>query len=292
MRALLAIGVLAVAVTVDAATVVLKGGRKVEVASYEQRGNLVVLRHADGRIESYPLTAVDLDGTRQANQVAAPAAPAATPTGPHSPFFAARSTPGAAATTVTDADVQMLAPTAAVAEGEATPTPDVLARIVLLSQQYRQRSDGQWDVVATVANQGGAPASAIVATIRLLDATGQVIGSGSASLPGPLAPQQQGTLNAVLGASATPTQVAFDLQWQSIREVPATPAPAPTPVAARPAGGTAAAAPPPTVPVYGRVEGSSPNSVPSNPNALPRGGRVGNPGSVPPPPPTAAPTGQ
>ncbi len=225
MRALLAIGLLSVAAFVDAATVVLKGGRKVEVGSFEQRGNLIVLRHADGRVESYPLTAVDLEATRQANQVAVPAAPVTTPTGPHSPFFAARSTPGAAGTTVTDADVQMLAPTAAVGEGEATPTPDVLARIVLLGQQYRQRSDGQWDVVATVANQGGAPASAIVATIRLLDAAGQVIGSGSASLAGQLAPQQQGTLNAVLGASATPVQVAFDLQWQSIREVPSPPAP-------------------------------------------------------------------
>jgi hypothetical protein len=290
MRALLAIGLLSVAVLVDAATVVLKGGRKVEVGSFEQRGNLIVLRHADGRVESYPLTAVDLDGTRQANQVTAPAAPVTTPTGPHSPFFAARSTPGAAATSVTDADVQMLAPTAAVGEGEATPTPDVLARIVLLSQQYRQRSDGQWDVVATVANQGGAPASAIVATIRLLDAAGQVIGSGSASLAAPLAPQQQGTLNAVLGASATPTQVAFDLQWQSIREVPATPAPAPTAAPARPPAGSAASAPPPTAPLYGRAVGSSPNSVPSNPSAVPRAGRYPNPGQVPPPP-TAPPTG-
>jgi hypothetical protein len=290
MRALLAIGLLSAAVAADAATVVLKGGRKVEVASFEQRGNLVVLRHADGRVESYPLTAVDLDGTRQANQVAAPAAPAATPTGPHSPFFAARSTPGAAATTVTDADVQMLAPTPAAGEGEATATPDVLARVVLLSHQHRQRTDGQWDVVATVANQGGAQAASVVATIRFLDAAGQVVGSGSASLAGPLAPQQQGTLNAVLGASATPVQVAFDLQWQSIREVPATPTPARTPVAARPPAGPAAAAPPPTMPIYGRVEGSSPNSVPSNPNSQPRAGRIGNPGQVPPPPTVAPPT--
>jgi hypothetical protein len=277
------------AAVVDAATVVLKGGRKVEVASYEQRGNLIVLRHADGRIESYPLTAVDLDGTRQANKETAPATPAATPAGPHSPFFAARSTPGAAATAVTDADVNMLAP--ALGEGEAatTPTPDVLAQVVLLGHQHRQRGDGQWDVVATVVNQGGAPATAIVAAIRFLDAAGQVIGSGSATMAGSLAPQQQGTLNAVLSAEGMPVQLAFDLQWQSIREVPAPTAQAT--VAPRPPTGSAAVVPPPTMPVYGRVEGSSPNSVPSNPNAVPRAGRYANPGQVPPPP-TTAPTGQ
>ena len=291
MRALLAIVLLSVAVVVNAATVVLKGGKKVEVASFEQRGNLIVLHHADGRIESYPLTAVDLDGTRQANQVAATATPAATPSGPHSPFLAARSTPGAGATALTDADVQMLAPTPGEGEAETSPTPEVLARVVLLGHQHRQRPDGQWDVVATIANQGGTPASSIVANIRFLDAAGQVIGSGSASLAGTLAPQQQGTLNFVLGANATPAQVVCDLQWQSIREVPAPSPPPQTPVAARPPGGSAAAAPPPTVPVYGRAVGSSPNSVPSNPNSLPRGGRVGNPGQVPPPP-TAAPTSQ
>jgi hypothetical protein len=291
MRALLAIVFLALAGFVDAATVVLKGGRRVEVASYEQRGNLVMLRYADGRIESYPLAAVDLEGTRQANLVTAPATPAATPAGPHSPFLAARSTPGAAAKTVTDADVQMLAPESAEGEAEASPTPDVLAQVVLLGHQHRQRGDGQWDVVATVANQGGAPASGIVAAIRFLDAGGQVIGSGSATIAGPLAPQQQGTLNAVLAADGIPVQVAFDLQWQSIREVRAPTPAAQATVAPRPPVGSAAAAPPPTVPLYGRVDGSSPNSVPSNPNAIPRAGRVANPGQVPPPP-TAAPAGQ
>jgi hypothetical protein len=168
----------------------------------------------------------------------------------------------------------------------------VLAQVVLLGHQHRQRGDGQWDVVATVVNQGGAPATAIVAAIRFLDAGGQVIGSGSATMAGPLAPRQQGTLNAVLSAEGIPVQLAFDLQWQSIREVPApTPAAQATGAPRPPSGSAAAVPPPPTMPVYGRVEGSSPNSVPSNPNALPRGGRVGNPGQVPPPP-TAAPTGQ
>jgi hypothetical protein len=112
-------------------------------------------------------------------------------------------------------------------------------------------------------------------------------------MAGPLAPQQQGTLNAVLEASGMPVQVAFDLQWQSIREVTApTPAAAQTPAAVRPPGSLASAAPPPTVPLYGRAVGSSPNSVPSNPNSVPRAGRYASPGQVPPPPPTAAPTGQ
>jgi len=283
MRALLAIVLMGAAVTADAATVVLRGGRRVEVASFEQRGNLIVMRHADGRVESYPLTAVDLDGTRLANQVAAPATPVPTPAGPHSPFLAARSTPGGGATTVTNADVQMLAPTPEAGEAEATATPDMLARVVLLGHQHRRAGDGQWEVVATIANQGGAPATGIVASVRFLDGAGQVIGSGSATMAGPLAPQQQGTLNTVIAASATPVQVGFDLQWQSLAEV-APPTPAATAAApARPTAGPVAAAPPPSPPVYGRAAGSSPNSVPSNPNAMPRSGRVANPGQVPPP---------
>ncbi|MBP1621251.1 MAG: hypothetical protein H6Q02_2018 [Acidobacteria bacterium] len=292
MRALLVIVLMAAAAAADAATVVLRGGRKVEVASFEQRGNLIVMRHADGRVESYPLNAVDLEATRQANQVAAPAAPVQTPTGPHSPFLAARSTPGAAATTVTNADVNMLAPTPEVGEAGATPTPDVLARVVLLNHQHRRVGDGQWEVAATIANQGGAPATGIVAAVRFLDAAGQVVGSGSATMAGPLAPQQQGTLNAVIAATVTPVQVAFDLQWQSLAEVaPPTPA-ATVSVPATPRAAPVAAAPPATAPVYGRVVGSSPNSVPSNPNAQVRPGQVSNPGSVPPPPPTAAPSGE
>ncbi len=86
MRKVLAIlAVFAVAAAVDGATVVLRGGKQVSVASFEQKGNLVMLTYANGRVESYPLAAVDMEGTRAANQTVE-ADPPATPSGPAQSF--------------------------------------------------------------------------------------------------------------------------------------------------------------------------------------------------------------
>ena len=61
-----------------AATVVLTGGKRLDVASYSVSGSYVTVQYANGRRESYPLSAVDLAATRAASgQVAAPPAAAA-----------------------------------------------------------------------------------------------------------------------------------------------------------------------------------------------------------------------
>lgn len=86
-RLLLIVAVLVVAAGADAATVVLKGGKRLDVASVQRQGNYYVVRLASGLLESYPAAAVDVEATRVANEVPAPPAtpaPRSAPTAPSS----------------------------------------------------------------------------------------------------------------------------------------------------------------------------------------------------------------
>lgn len=212
---------LVVAASVQGATLVLKGGKRVEVASYEQQGTFVVVKLPGGTVQSYPASVVDMPATLAANKIQKATPPPVTEE-PHSPFFRALSTPGTAAVAVTDADFKRpLGEESGGAEGEATPaaTPaEDAAHVVLVSHDRKRLEDGSWEITGTVANQGTVEASNVSAAVRLLDADGKVIGSGTGTLSGTLAPGAQGNIVTHLAADGTPGQVSFELQWQSIRQ--------------------------------------------------------------------------
>ena len=276
----------AVAVAAESATVVLRGGKQIEVASFEQKGNLLILKHEDGSVVSYPLGAVDMERTRVANQKPEPS-PAAPPSGPHSPFFEARSVPGGSAVIVTDADVQHIGERAEEGKIEEQATTPEGAQVSLVSYDRKKLAEGEWEVTATIVNQGGAPASSISANVRLLALDGKALGSGTGKYEGQLAPKQQGALTVKVAAAGDVGQVGFEFQWVSIEPVRPTPAPAPgltTPPATAPAP-----APAPSPTGYGVVPpGSSPNTVPGNPLGHAPSNQMGAPWQVPPP--TAAPS--
>jgi len=264
---------LAVAGQSLAATVVLKGGKRVDAASYTVSGNYVVVRYAAGRVESYPLAAVDLQATRDANgeKPAAPA-PAAKESGPHSPFLAAKASTGPTGLVVTDADVKHEETPAPGDEAKkpedkdkATETSDD-GQLVLLGYDKKKVGDKEWEVTATVVNQSKSPLSKVGATVRILDAEGKLLTTGTGSLAGQLEPGAQGAITTRVTVEGDPTQVAFELAWQKIV---ATPEPSPAvgknaPAApAKPKGpATQAAAPPP--PAWSIPKGASPNTIPAN----------------------------
>jgi hypothetical protein len=275
-----------VATVAEGATVVLRGGKQVNVASFEQKGNLIVLTYDNGRLESYPLAAVDMAATQAANR-SAEASPPTVPTGPHSPFLDARAAPGSGAVMVTDADVKHLeAPEGEEKKAEAAEGPEA-AQIALVSYDRKKIAEGEWEITATIVNQGSAPASGITANVRMLALDGSSLGTGAGSYPGQLAPKQQDTLTVKVSAVGEVGQVGFDFQWVSIQ--PVRPAEAPTPEltappaqAAPPAQGTAANR-------FGAVPpGSPPNVVPANPLGLAPVNELGTPPQLPLPSPVPA----
>ncbi len=260
--------VLVVAAQAHAAVVVLTGGKRLEVASYTVNASYVTVQYANGRVESYPVTAVDMTATRTANATAAPAAQPTPETGPHSPFLAAKATGKGGSLVVTDADVQHLEPAEGAQEGEKKDDQPETAggQVTLVSYEKRAAGKGAWDITATVQNQGKYPVSGVSAVVRVLDPTGKPLAGGSGTMAGKLEPGKQGTLTAHVAMEGDPAQVAFDLTWQEIKPAP-TPAPAaqapavaPKPVAptapAAPSGGSGASTSP------------SPNSLSSNPMGL------------------------
>jgi len=261
------VGLLAVlvAVSASAVTLVLKGGKRLEVAGYAKKGNAVVVQHPDGRFESYPLVAVDQAATDAANAVVTPPAvgPAA-PEGPHSPFFGAQAGGGKAAAVLTDADVQHIAPA-----GEEGLTPEESAagqgQVVLLGYEKREAEPGLWEVTATVANQGTGTATNVTANISFIDAAGVAVARGSGKLEGVLEASQTGAITARIAANAEPAKVVFGMQWQGVQT--ASPGGAPAPPQGPPA--QPHAAPPPASlgerGFYSVPADSSPMTVPTNP---------------------------
>ena len=275
-RLLLIVAVWLAATGANAATVVLKGGRQLEVAGLQRQGNYFVVKHANGRVESYPVAAVDLEATRVANEVPAPPAAPAPELGPHSPFFGAQANPGKPVIVVTDEDVQHVVPPdefeeAGAAAAKAAPPAE--GQVVLIDYGKQQVDDGTWEITATVINSGSSPVTGVSADVRLLDAEGKIIGSSTATMEGTLAPGQQRALTARVASAVEPIQIGFSFRWQSIT---------PTPEPAAGAGGgegskepaaPAPAAPPPAAPTpmpgYTVPPGSGPNTLPTNAMAVP-----------------------
>ncbi|MEW6336142.1 MAG: FxLYD domain-containing protein [Acidobacteriota bacterium] len=290
MKKLMAVLALALAaLAAEGAVVVFKGGKRLEVSSFEQKGSFVVVTRGNGRVESYPLNSVDMNATRDANNIPAPASASSAAKEPRSLFRSAVAQKGEASAVITDADVSHPAP---VEEGETATSDeekagDPGANVALITYDRRRVGDGQWELVATVANQGTQPASGVTVEIKFVGADNEVLGSGSGTYPGNLAPQQQGSVTVKVASPVEPARISADLRWQTIREVPATPAPSPTAAPSpRPAGtGSAAAAKVPST--FGIAEGSSPSAVPSNPLAFPNVTQVRSAPQVPPPPPPA-----
>jgi hypothetical protein len=267
-----------------AATVVLTGGKRIDVASYTVSGSYVTVQYANGRRESYPLSAVDLSATRDASGAKPSAAAAPEPSGPHSPFLGARSSTGAGAVVVTDADVKHVeGPEAEEEKKKEEGEPEAGSQVVLVSYEKKKVSEGEWEILATVANQGRTAVQGVTAVMRVLDDKGKAVATGSGSLSGKLDPGKQGTVAAHVSVQGEPVQVAVDLSWQDIRPVPkpaGSPAPAPAAATPKPqAPAPQAAAPVPQG--WSVASGSSPNSLPANLMAVPAPTTLGQPAQVP-----------
>jgi hypothetical protein len=269
---------LLVAAEAGAATVVLTGGKRLDVASYTVGGSYVVVRYANGRNESYPLSVVDLQATRDA--AGTQATPAAEqPAEPHSPFFGAKAAAGKGGVLVTDADVKHIES----ADEEATPVEDKKGgetqqgggQVSLVSYERRKVAEGQWDITATVANVGSTAVSSIGALMRVLDEQGKPVTTGSGTFAGKLEPGKQATITARVALASEPFQVAFDLTWREVRPTPkpgATPAPGAAGTPQTPASASSASSAPTP---------SGPNTMPPNVMAPVSPNRVGAPAQVP-----------
>jgi len=266
------------------ATVVLKGGKRLDVTSFAVGGSFVVVQYAGGRRESYPLSMVDLAATQTANGQKAAAPAAAEEAGPHSPFLAARSNAKTRGPVVTDADVKHIETPAA---GEPAAKEEAKegsgdAQVVLVGYDRKKVGEKEWEITATIANQGKVTATRVAATIRVLDESGKPLATASGSLPGPLEAGKNGAITVKVPLEVEPIQIACDLSWQKIVPTPA--APVVTKEGA-PAAGTAAGAPKPTPvpPPFSIPKGASPNTQVYNPMA------PAPPGAAPQVPPTAPP---
>ncbi|MDD5562325.1 MAG: FxLYD domain-containing protein [Thermoanaerobaculaceae bacterium] len=279
-RTTMLLATLVLAVGAQAATVVLTGGKRLEVSGYSVSGSYVNVRYADGRQEWYPLAAVDLSAT-QAASGQTPAAPAAAvDSGPHSPFFGARASTKPGGLVVTDADVKHVDTEAAgdeAAKKDEEPAPG--GQVVLVGYEKKPAGKGQWTITATVANQGQNPVQNVSALVRVLDAKGKPMTIGTSSALAKLDPGKQGTITARVALDTEPPQVAVDLSWQEIRPVPT---PAAKPAAAsqpRAPGQAALAVTPGEAP-----QAVSPNSLPSNTMAMVSPTAMGSAPQVPPQP--------
>lgn len=239
-RAFLAVVLAVLATSSFAAVVVLKGGKKLEVAAYEQKGNYLVVTLPDGKRASYPLAAVDLQATAAANAQPATAQAPTKPEPPRSPFAAAVARPGTPAVQVTDADVQKVAPAGegeASAGGQQAEAPAREEGVVVLGWSGRELGEGKWEILANLVNQGKVPVQNVAVAVRGM-AEGKVLGTGSATYPGVVQPGQQFTVPVTVSSPEPPRQVVFSLNWQQIAPVPVeTPAPARAPETAPGEGG-------------------------------------------------------
>lgn len=268
-RPLMLVLALMVAGEAWAATVVLTGGKRIDVATYTVSGSYVTVQYANGRRESYPLSAVDLPATRDASGEKPSGAAASGPAEPHSPFLGARSAAGAGAVVVTDADVKHVEPPEAEEEKKDVGEPEAGTQVVLVSYQKKKVSETQWEISATVGNQGKTTVQGVSALVRVLDNQGKPVATGSGTLAGKLEPGKQGTITAPVSVQGEPMQVAFDLTWQEILPAPK-PVGSPAPAAATPkpqAQAPQAAAPAPQG--FSVAPGSSPNTLPANVMAVP-----------------------
>ncbi len=208
------------------AVVVLKGGKRLEVASFQQKGNYLVLVQANGKTLSYPLSAVDLEGTRKANEAPQPAPAPQAPAAPKSPFAAAVAKPGTPAAQVTDVDVQRVAPPAE-AEGqgkEETSAPATAGEgVVVLGWSEREAGEGTWEILANMVNSGKVPVQDVSVSVRVTDEQGKVLATGSNTYPGLVQPGQQFTVPVTVSSPEHPQQVIFSVNWRQVSAAPEQP---------------------------------------------------------------------
>ena len=173
---------------------------------------------------------------------------------------------------VTDADVKHVEPPEAEEEKKEDGEPEAGSQVVLVSYEKRKVAEGEWEISATVANQGKTPVQGVNALMRVLDDKGKPVATGSGSLSGKLDPGKQGTITARVSSrgsrsrspwtcpgrtsSRSPSRPAARLRHPPLRERR-------KPQAARPAGGR-----PGTARLDGPA-GSSPNTLPANLMAVP-----------------------
>lgn len=236
--------VLVLAVQAHAVIVVLSGGKRLDVASYKVNGSYVTVQYANGRSESYPVTAVDLAATKAASGEKAPPPQPTADSEPHSPFLAAKSSGKSGALVVTDADVKHIDATGDEEDAEKKDEqPDLGSQVVLVSYDKKPIGKGQWAITATVANQGKSAVQGVSAVVRVVDQAGKPLASGSGTLTGKLEPGKQGTITAAVTMDGEPAQVAFDLTWQEIKPNPTPSGSKPQPAGAVPAPKTSSATP-------------------------------------------------
>lgn len=226
------------------AVVVLKGGRKLEVVSYEKKGNYLVALQPDGRRVTYPMSAVDLEATDKANAVSPVVLPQEKPKAPKSPFAAAVAKPGQAVTSITDADVQKVAPVTAGGEEEqeeekANEKARKEGGVVVLGWFSRETEEGQQEVVVQLANHNPVPVQDVMVSVRAMGSEGKALGTGSGTYPGGVQPGQQFTIPVSIPAPVVPDKVFFSVTWKQLSASPegqptASPAPASQPVETSP----------------------------------------------------------
>lgn len=270
----LALVLLLLAGSLAASTLVLKGGKRLEVQGFVQQGNMMLVTLPDGRVQSYPLPAIDLAATSAANP--APADPAQVkPAGPQSPFAAAKSAPADEGTlVVTDSDVAHAAPQSeeeAAAGGDGQAKGDVgPAKVELVSYQKKPVGENEWELAVVIENAGGADAGGVVVTAHATDDSGNSLGSGSGSVPGKIEPGKKATVTIKMASFGAANAFRFDISFQSIRVVPPPETSGATAAGSTQEGASAAPAPSPT-PRVTRVQAppntiSVPNQVSGNPN--------------------------
>ncbi len=124
----------------------------------------------------------------------------------------------------------------------------------------------------------------VSAVVRVLDAKGKPVTTGSSSVLGKLDPGKQGTITARVALDSEPPQVAVDLSWQEIKPVP-TPAAKPGPAGApKPPGQASMPAAPAPARARSTAAAASPNSLPSNMMAVVSPTAMGSSPQVPPQP--------
>ncbi|HPW56336.1 MAG TPA: hypothetical protein PLP31_11455 [Thermoanaerobaculaceae bacterium] len=269
----LALVLLLLAGVLAASTLVLKGGQRLEVQGFVQQGNMMLVTLPDGRMQSYPLPAIDLAATSAANPPAAAPAPAK-PGGPQSPFAAAKSTlSGESTLVVTDSDVAHAAPTAeepAVAGEEGqTQGGEGPAKVELVSYQKKPVGEDEWELAVVVENVGGAEAGGVVVTAHATDGSGNSLGSGSGRVAGKIEPGKTATVTIKMASFGAANAFRFDISFQSISPVRSPETSGATAAASPQEGAPAAPAPSPTPRVI-RVQAppntlAAPNQVSSNP---------------------------
>jgi hypothetical protein len=225
--------------------VVLKGGERIELQSApRQQGNNILLTRADGTLLSVPISEIDMKATAEARKAVRKPEPASE---------AVAQTPAEAARTgregpkakvrVTDADVahETVQATADAPGGEKKDAAKGGARLDVVGYD-QSRAGSNLIVRGSLRNVGGTRASNSRLSVTALDDSGEIIGTGEASL-------SKGTLDSYetvaftasvpVGEKAVVATLRFQPQWVSAPP-PAPPAEA---AAAQRAAGTASQTP-------------------------------------------------